>query len=203
VSGPITAYFGAKDIPEHANGHTGLDIGIPSGTAVRAPAFGVVESAQANHPVFGSYVILRHAGGLRTLYAHLSRIDVVQGQGLQPGDGLGLSGNTGLSTGPHLHWACAVDGDPLRSGPHLRDPLACISAAPRAGERERLLRAAAFGIHAALQAAGQASAPTSNATSRPSPRVRQNESSSPCNAPPTRSSRAGSTADSNRPRLYP
>lgn len=154
LSGPITSRFGARDIAEHAGGHTGADIGAPAGTPVLAPAPGLVLEATASGGVFGTYVTLRHNGGFVSLYAHLSRLDVTAGQRVSPGEGLGLVGMTGLTTGPHLHWGLAEGGSPLSAGPHLRDALAFCSAAPERLDRERLLSGVAFGLLGALQAAG-------------------------------------------------
>ena len=153
LSGAITSFFGSRDIPEHAGSHTGVDIGTPAGTPVRAPAPGLVRAA-AESPVFGKYVTLAHAGGWESLYAHLSRVGVFPGQYLRRGDGLGLAGSTGLSTGPHLHWGLAVGGSPLAAGSHLRDPLAYLSATPGVIDVERTLGATAHAIYGALQAAG-------------------------------------------------
>jgi murein DD-endopeptidase MepM/ murein hydrolase activator NlpD len=155
ASGAITSLFAARDIPEHAGGHTGVDIGAPAGTPVRAPAPGLVRAA-AESPVFGKFVTLAHAGGWESLYAHLSRIDVLPGQYLRRGDGLGRIGSTGLSTGPHLHWGLAVGGSPLAAGTHLRDPLAYLSVTPGVIDIERTLGATAHSIYGALQAAGAA-----------------------------------------------
>lgn len=155
VSGPITSPFGARDIPEHGGGHTGVDIGAQAGTPVRAPAPGLVRAA-AESAVFGRYVVLAHPGECQTLYAHLSRVDVLPGQYLRRGDGLGLVGSTGLSTGPDLHWGLAAGASPLAAGPHLRDPLAHLSVEPGLVDIERALSAAAHAIYGALQAAGAA-----------------------------------------------
>lgn len=155
VSGLITSLFGMRDIPEHAGGHTGVDISAPEGTPVRAPAPGLVRAATES-AVFGRYVVLAHRAESQTLYAHLSRVDVLPGQFLRRGDGLGLVGSTGLSTGPHLHWALAAGGSPLVAGPHLRDPLAALSATPGIIDVERALSAAAHAIYGALQSAGAA-----------------------------------------------
>ena len=154
ISGTITAAFGSASIPQHAGGHTGVDIGAPAGTPVRAPAPGVVIDVRSGDPVFGNAVELAHPGGWRTLYAHLSRVDVLPGQPVRPGDGLGLCGSTGLSTGPHLHWGLARGHSPAIRGGGLADPLARIAAAPAWPEADRLLAAAAAAIFAGLQAAG-------------------------------------------------
>lgn len=154
LSGPLTALFGSTAIAEHAAGHSGVDIGVPTGTAVRAPAPGLVTAATASTGVFGTYVEVRHAGGWVSLYAHLSALRVQAGQQVERGETLGLSGNTGLSTGPHLHWGLGFGASPVVRGPHLRDPLAFITATPTAPDRARTLRAAALALAGALQTAG-------------------------------------------------
>jgi len=156
LSGVITSRSSPRGKhPRNAGGHTGVDIGVPAGTPVRAPAAGLVRAATGN-AVFGNHVTVAHRGGWETLYAHLSRIDVLPGQFVRPGDGLGLAGSTGLSTGPHLHWGLALGGSPLSPGPHLRDPLAHLSATAGLIDTERTLSAAAHAIYGALQAAGAA-----------------------------------------------
>ncbi|MBA4179471.1 MAG: hypothetical protein C0506_02685 [Anaerolinea sp.] len=153
LAGPVTATFGSRSIPQHSGGHSGVDIAAPIGTQLVAPAPGLVMAADQSSGVFGSYVLLRHMGGFASLYAHLSRIDVAPGQYVNRGDGLGLVGLTGLTTGPHLHWGLSAGGTPLVAGPHLRDPLAYISAAPSEFDREALFRAVALGVMGALHAA--------------------------------------------------
>ena len=154
LSGPVTAAFGSRSIPQHSGGHTGVDIAAPVGTAVLAPAPGLVMAAEQSSGVFGSFVVLRHVGGFVSLYAHLSRIDVAPGQSARRGDGLGLVGMTGLTTGPHLHWGLAEGGTPLVAGPHLRDPLAYLSPVPVEFDHDALFRAVALGVMGALHAAG-------------------------------------------------
>jgi murein DD-endopeptidase MepM/ murein hydrolase activator NlpD len=95
--------------------HSGVDWGVPIGTAVRAFARGTVRFAGAKS-LYGNLVILEHADGLTTFYAHNSRILVAPGQRVETGDTIALSGNTGLSTGPHLHFEVHENGrlvDPL------------------------------------------------------------------------------------------
>jgi murein DD-endopeptidase MepM/ murein hydrolase activator NlpD len=169
ISGTITATFGSRTIPEHAGGHTGVDIGAPAGTPVRAPAAGVVIEVRSGDPVFGLAVELAHPAGWRTLYAHLQRVDVAPGQAVRPGNGLGLCGSTGLSTGPHLHWGLARGHSPAVRGPGLADPLAFVVPVPPAPARERQLRAAASAIYAGLQAAGALFASHADADLEPYP----------------------------------
>ena len=91
------------------DGHRGIDFGVATGTAVFAAAAGTVDAAgwqdDANHKAgFGLRVRLKHSNGYYTYYAHLSRIDVSAGATVDEGDQIGLSGSTGSSTGPHLHF---------------------------------------------------------------------------------------------------
>lgn len=89
--------------------HNGTDFGMPTGTGVKAPLKGVVQDS-GNTDAFpgcysyGKWVLVRHANGLSTLYAHLSLIKVNTGEAVAEGQLLGYSGNTGYSTGPHLHF---------------------------------------------------------------------------------------------------
>lgn len=94
---------------EREHQHHGVDIPLPVGTPIKAAADGVVITA---HPIdnndAGIHVAVKHAGGLVSRYLHLSRLSVSNGQRVQKGQEIGLSGNTGLSEGPHLHldlWA--------------------------------------------------------------------------------------------------
>lgn len=96
--------------------HEGVDITAPYGAPVIAPASGRVVSVGWRSG-FGLAVELDHGYGLRTIYAHLSRTTAAVGQQLRRGDRVGYVGNTGLSTGPHLHYEVHVNGratDPLR-----------------------------------------------------------------------------------------
>lgn len=96
-------------------GHEGIDFGVPEGTPVLAAADGVVESVErdpAQH-AYGKYIRLRHNtpdGLFRTIYGHLSDISVTPGQQVKAGDVIGLSGNTGNSEGPHLHFSLKMPG---------------------------------------------------------------------------------------------
>jgi len=106
----ITAPFGQRR--SYGGGpptsyHAGQDYGVDDGTPVLAPITGTVVLAEPLQ-VRGNAVILDHGWGVFTGYWHLSRIDVVPGQVVGWGDVIGLTGNTGLSTGPHLHWEMRV-----------------------------------------------------------------------------------------------
>jgi murein DD-endopeptidase MepM/ murein hydrolase activator NlpD len=96
--------------------HEGQDFGVQEGVPVHAPGAGVVALAEALQ-VRGNAVILDHGGGVFSGYWHLSEIPVTVGQSVAMGDVIGISGNTGLSTGAHLHWELRIYGvavDPMQ-----------------------------------------------------------------------------------------
>ena len=95
--------------------HTGIDIGAPSGTRVISAKAGSVEAITRRGP-YGNAVLLVHADGLTTFYAHLSSASVRVGQSINSGQEVGKVGSTGWSTGPHLHFETRVNGtayDPM------------------------------------------------------------------------------------------
>jgi murein DD-endopeptidase MepM/ murein hydrolase activator NlpD len=122
LSGRITDLFGKRKDPfvYRTRHHQGLDIGAPRGTEVFAPANGVVEFVKTTyrrHSGYGKAVVIDHGYGIKTLYGHLSAINVKAGQKIERWDLIGLVGETGRATGPHLHYEVWVDGaacDPLR-----------------------------------------------------------------------------------------
>jgi murein DD-endopeptidase MepM/ murein hydrolase activator NlpD len=97
---PVNAKLGQ---PFKGRSHPGVDIPLPVGTEVQCPVAGVVEIA-TSHPDAGLYVNVKTADGGKQRFLHLSKILVSAGQKIKAGDVIGLSGNTGKSTGPHLHW---------------------------------------------------------------------------------------------------
>jgi murein DD-endopeptidase MepM/ murein hydrolase activator NlpD len=112
LSGPIEGArisrgFGMRRHPilGYRRMHRGVDYVVPRGTAVRATGAGVVELA-GWHGSYGRYIRIRHSGGIRTSYAHLSYIadTVRQGARVTIGAVIGRTGSSGLSTGPHLHY---------------------------------------------------------------------------------------------------
>jgi len=109
--GEIVGYFGATRLYNESYWytHTGLDTAMPEGTPINAAANGRVILAEPL-PIRGTYVLIDHGWGVYTGYAHLTQRLVVPGQWVRQGDVIGLSGNTGRSTGPHLHWEVAVGG---------------------------------------------------------------------------------------------
>jgi murein DD-endopeptidase MepM/ murein hydrolase activator NlpD len=112
VAGRITSPFGYREHPVEGGTrfHYGVDIGgVPSGTVVRAFAEGTVEAVGRNN-VYGNYLILRHADGFSTFYGHFSRISVRRGQSVGMGQEIGRVGQTGMATGPHLHFEVRYNG---------------------------------------------------------------------------------------------
>lgn len=89
--------------------HKGIDYAAPTGAPVRNVGDGVVDFAGRQNG-YGNVVVVRHAGGKETLYAHLSRVDVRKGQRVEQGARLGAVGATGWATGPHLHFEFRVSG---------------------------------------------------------------------------------------------
>ncbi|HKK94471.1 MAG TPA: M23 family metallopeptidase [Longimicrobiales bacterium] len=92
--------------------HPGLDIAVPQGTWIRASGAGVVLDV-GQDPVYGEFVTLDHGDGLVTLYGHASRTFVERGQQVRRDEVIALSGNTGRSTAPHLHFEIRREGEAL------------------------------------------------------------------------------------------
>ena len=112
VPGDATGIFGARRVfnGKPRSPHSGVDLKAATGTPVAAAGPGVVALAKDLY-YSGLTVILDHGGGMFTLYAHLSRIDVKDGAPVEAGSALGLSGATGRVTGPHLHWGGKVGSE--------------------------------------------------------------------------------------------
>lgn len=105
------------------HGHEGIDYSVPVGTPVGAAATGTVEFAGTGNGFgnYGNYIVIDHGNGLKTYYGHLSELDVKPGDTVTQGDIIGLSGNSGRTTGPHLHFSIRKDGD--KTGPYgMVDP---------------------------------------------------------------------------------
>ncbi len=103
----VTSSYGMRQHPVHNREamHGGIDFGAPVGTPVYATADGVVEwAAYHRSSGYGKMVRLIHNYGFSTVYGHLDQIEVASGNYVRRGDLLGYSGNTGISTGPHLHY---------------------------------------------------------------------------------------------------
>ncbi len=114
VKGWVTSGFGPRMSPftEKPAWHDGLDIGAAPNAPVQAPAQGRV-TATGYDPKLGNIVKLDHGYGIETLYGHLAKALVKEGQRVNRGDVVGLVGSSGLSTGPHLHYMVKVKGQAL------------------------------------------------------------------------------------------
>jgi murein DD-endopeptidase MepM/ murein hydrolase activator NlpD len=111
VRGYITSPYGYRPSPftRERQFHTGLDIGAPQGTPIRAGMAGRVSSVGYDG-VSGNYVVITHHSGYRTLYAHLSVVRTKTGAYVRASEIIGDVGSTGLSTGPHLHFTVYKNG---------------------------------------------------------------------------------------------
>lgn len=111
VQGRLTSPFGYRSDPFTGvrSFHTGIDLAAPTGTPVRSTLYGRVATTGYSN-VYGNYVILTHDDGYQSLYAHLSSISVRRGQTVEQGVLIGRVGNTGYSTGSHLHFSVYKHG---------------------------------------------------------------------------------------------
>ncbi len=118
--GPQTDPFGWRIHPVYGTEHyhDGMDIGVGVGTPIKAASSGTVVMAEW-YGGYGKAVRIDHGGGVVTQYAHLSSIEVDYGQKVNAGDIIAYSGNTGVSTGPHLHFSVLVGGTPVDPLPWL------------------------------------------------------------------------------------
>jgi murein DD-endopeptidase MepM/ murein hydrolase activator NlpD len=118
--GYFTSGFGIRKSPigGRVKMHEGLDIANRPGTPIKAPADGTVLYAEAKSG-YGQTLILDHGYGLETWYGHTRKILVSKGQHIRRGEAIALLGNSGRSTGPHLHYEVRVHGTPV-------DPLSYI-----------------------------------------------------------------------------
>lgn len=120
VAGVVTSPYGMRLRGWSPDMHEGVDVAAPTGTPVHAMKSGRIEHAGA-WGGYGLSVLIAHGSNVRTLYAHLSRIDVSAGDRVDGGQQIGAVGQTGSATGPHLHfevwrWGRAEDPVPLLGG---------------------------------------------------------------------------------------
>jgi murein DD-endopeptidase MepM/ murein hydrolase activator NlpD len=122
VAGLLTSDFGWRRDPLTGQRafHSGIDISAAPGRPIVAAASGVVAKTE-QYGGLGRAVYLSHGFGRTTVYGHMSRILVVPGQRIQRGETVGLVGNTGRSTGYHLHYEVQLDGDAVNPLPFLLD----------------------------------------------------------------------------------
>ena len=141
----ITQYFGntafAKSGAYNGSGHNGVDFGTPVGTKLKATLGGTVigtgdTDVTCAGASYGKWILIQHNNGLASLYAHLSLIKVSKNDVVSTGDLIGYTGNTGYSTGPHLHLtvfataAVKVESRPSRAcgGRSYTMPVAALNA---------------------------------------------------------------------------
>lgn len=114
INGVITSLFGKRKDPVNGKRgfHTGLDIRGKRGQKIYATADGVVEKAFRNGG-YGNYVRINHGNGYKTIFAHMQKYKVRKGDHIERGQLVGLVGNTGRSTGPHLHYEVLLKNKPV------------------------------------------------------------------------------------------
>jgi murein DD-endopeptidase MepM/ murein hydrolase activator NlpD len=129
VEGKVTSSFGEREDPFNGEGafHAGLDISAPTGTVIRATGDGLVESA-AMMSGYGRQVVIDHGHGVRTVYGHMSGMIVLAGQHVVRGQIIGYVGQTGRSTGPHLHYEVRINNVPVNPHKYLRSTYAEVLA---------------------------------------------------------------------------
>lgn len=132
VTGRISGVFGARRILNGVPGrpHSGVDIAVPRGTPVYAPAGGIITLAETDMFFEGGLVLLDHGYRLESAFMHLSQIHVAPGDRVQKGDPVGAAGSSGRATGPHLHWS-------LKWGDTLLDPALVAGPMPEMQEGAR------------------------------------------------------------------
>ena len=105
----VTSKFG----PRRYRFHYGIDLAVNIGDTIRSAFKGKVRIIDYDGGGYGNYIVIRHDNGLETVYAHLSKVDVRQDQSVRAGQLIGFGGNTGRSTGPHLHFETRYIGNAL------------------------------------------------------------------------------------------
>jgi murein DD-endopeptidase MepM/ murein hydrolase activator NlpD len=122
VRGRVNSEFGNRKSPwtQESEFHAGIDIGANRGTVVQAPAAGTVIFA-GTAPEYGTTVIVDHGQDIKSLYGHLQAVNVKPGQRVERGALLAYSGNTGRSSGPHLHYEILVKGRAVNPRAYLWD----------------------------------------------------------------------------------
>lgn len=121
VTGWVTSEFGPRTNPfgESREFHAGIDIATKLGAPIKAPADGIVASLEKRHDL-GLFIQIEHGRGISTHYAHLFRTAVNKGQVVKRGDVIGYVGNSGRSTGAHLHYSVSLNGVYINPRNYLR-----------------------------------------------------------------------------------
>src|ERR1700734_414248 len=130
VVGQITGHFGERLDPFSGEGafHAGLDIASHYGDEIRATADGVVQEVD-QHAGYGRLVVIDHGFGVTTWYGHLSGFNVQGGMHVKSGDVIGYEGDSGRSTGPHLHYEVRLHNTPVNPWRYLRGTARTVTAA--------------------------------------------------------------------------
>jgi murein DD-endopeptidase MepM/ murein hydrolase activator NlpD len=120
--GWMSSRFGFREDPftDKQTFHRGLDFSVPVGTPVRVTGDGVVKAVQQQHG-FGKVIKIDHGGGIETVYAHLNEQKVKKGDKVTRGDIIALSGNTGRSSAPHLHYEIRIGNRPVNPLAYILD----------------------------------------------------------------------------------
>ncbi len=129
VLGQITGHFGERLDPFSGEGafHSGLDIASHYGDAIHATGDGVIEEA-GQRAGYGRVVVVDHGFGVTTLYGHLSAFNVQPGMRVKAGDVIGYEGDSGRSTGPHLHYEVRIYNTPVNPWRYLRNVAPVVKA---------------------------------------------------------------------------
>ena len=136
----IASGFGMRIDPVYGTPkmHKGLDFTAPQGTPIYATGNGIVTTANGLNGGFGNHVVINHGYGYESLYGHMVRIKVHQGQRIKRGEVIGWVGSTGKSTGPHCHYEVHINGQEV-------DPVYFFYSDLNAEQYDRLLKLAANG----------------------------------------------------------
>lgn len=113
--GPISGVYGSQRIlnGQPRSPHFGVDIAAPRGTPLKAPAGGIISLADSDLFFTGGTIIIDHGHGLASLFAHMDKVAVKEGDKLTKGGYVGNLGATGRATGPHLHWGMFLFSTPI------------------------------------------------------------------------------------------
>ncbi len=173
VRGSVNSEFGKRASPwtKEPEFHSGMDIAADRGTPVKAPAAGSVQHAGTGAE-YGLYVMIDHDNGVRTLYGHLSKILVERGQRVDRGTVVGLTGNTGRSSGPHLHYEVYIRGQAVNPRAYLWDEVGASVLAAQPAARSSVARARPVPGPAAHAPAPAAHEPARVPESRPREEVK-------------------------------
>ncbi len=111
--------YAAQGLP----GHEGLDIRAPRGSKVYACADGIVELVRKDDAIYGNWIAIQHSGGYRTIYAQMAKVTIGKGQGVQAGQAIGTAGDSGNSSGGHVHLGLSQAGATASRLTHYPDDL--------------------------------------------------------------------------------